>query len=151
MGFFTKWISETHLKSHRQHYLCQHKSGEAVVFLPGKSHCSIFSYSKREKDLRSGLCFQLISRSIHFQSQEASFAMSSDLHWVNCVNFFNSCSFRLVGSIHCVPVCWWVGLDATISHQLGVCLPFRSHLIRALCLGIVCLGVNQCKQLIAAS
>lgn len=50
-----------------------------------------------------------------------------------------------------MPVGWWVRLDAVASCQLGVCLPFSpgSCLIRVLCVGIVYVGVNQCKQLIA--
>lgn len=149
-GFFTnKYISEMYLENPRWDCLYPHKS--KVVFLPGNSCCSTCSYSKRLKGLGSGLCFQLYSRTIEFRSQETSFAMYSDLHWVNCVNFFNSRSFGLVDRVNSVPVGWWVGLDAIISHQLGLCLPFSpgSHLIRTWYVGIVCVGVNQCKHLIA--
>lgn len=52
-----------------------------------------------------------------------------------------------------MPVGWWVRLDAVASCQLGLCLPFSpgSRLIRVLGGGggIVYVGVNQCKQLIA--
>lgn len=149
--FFIKCISEMHLENHRQDCLYPHKSEEAVVLLPGKSCCSTYSYSQRQKGLGSGLCFQLNRGIIQFRSQETSFAMPSDLHWMNCVNFFNSCSFGLVDRVKSVPVGWWVGLDAIVSHQPGVCLPLSpgSHLIRALCVGIVYVGVNQCKHLIA--
>lgn len=65
------------------------------------------------------------------------------------MNFFNSCSFGLVDRVNSVPVGWWVGLNAVVSCQLGVCLPFSSvsRLIRALRVWIV----NQCKQLIATA
>jgi len=145
-----KCISEMYLENPRQDCLYPHKS-EEVVLLPGNCCCLTYSYSKRLKGLGSGLQFQLYSRSIEFRSQETSFEFSSDLQWVNCVNFFNSCSFGLVDRVNNVSVSWWVGLDAIILHQLGVCLSFSpgSCLIRALCVGIVCVRVNQCKQLIA--